>query len=176
MKPPLQIDLKIYKAILKGPQPSRQSQALELKPHWISLFIWIKISLDTASAKSEVAGNELLCAVRIKAWRLLRSLTCKRHSERHFLRYQKVKLTISFSDSFIFSNKGNVCTYTSKTAMPQCDSFALDNKPQRKASQKFFFFSCWQNKDVCDSAERKWIMFDPRALSSLSRCDWKEFR
>lgn len=62
-----------------------QSQALELKPHWISLFIWIKISLNTGSPKREVAGNELLCTVihtGSTAWRLLRWLTWERDVQR----------------------------------------------------------------------------------------------
>lgn len=39
----------------------------------------------------------------------------ERRSERHFLQYQKVRLAINFSDSFIFSNKGNICTNAFKT-------------------------------------------------------------
>lgn len=74
----------------------------------------------------------------------------ERRSERHFLQYQKVRLAINFSDSFIFSNKGNICTNAFKTwGNPECDSLTVI----RKAFQKYFLFPCWQNKDACDSVE-----------------------
>lgn len=106
---PCKLTWGFIKQFSKAPNPAmcRQTQVLELEPHWISLFIWIKISLDTRSAKSEATDNELLCAYRIKALTLLRSWP-----EKHFLQYEKVKLAISFADSFIFSNKGNVYVHT----------------------------------------------------------------
>ncbi len=62
---PCKLTWGFIKQFSKVPNPAmcRQSQALELEPHWISLFIWIKISLDTRSAKSEVALMKLLCTV-----------------------------------------------------------------------------------------------------------------
>lgn len=158
---PCKLTWGFIKQFSKVPNPAmcRQSQALELEPHWISLFIWIKISLDTRSAKSEVALMNcfVLSYLQDQSPKAIEILTWERRSdsEKHFLQYQKVKLAISFADSFIFSNKGKVCTYTFKTwTNPECDSFTLSNKPQRKASQKFFF-PCWQNKDACDSVEKK---------------------
>lgn len=63
----------------------------------------------------------------------------ERCSERHIHQYQKVRLAINFSDSFIFSNKGNVCAYTFKTwTNPECDSFSVISH-KGKLLKRFFF-------------------------------------
>lgn len=70
----------------------------------------------------------------------------ERCSERHFHQYQKVRLTINFSDSFIFfKQRKRMCIHFQDVNKPRV-WLILGNKPQRKASHKIFFPSCWQNK------------------------------
>lgn len=121
-----------------------QSQALELEPHWISLFIWIKISLDTGSPKSEVVGNELLTQSKPEGY-------WDHWHGREMFRETFPPISEGQTDNqllrqlYFFKQRKRMCIHFQDVNKPRV-WLILGNKPQRKASHKIFFPSCWQNK------------------------------
>lgn len=150
---PCKLTWGFIKQFSKVPNPAMcwQSQALELEPHWISLFIWIKISLDTGSPKSEVAGNELLTGSKPEGyWDLWPGRETFRETFPPITEGQTGNQLLR--QLYFFKQRKRMCIHFQDMNKPLV-WLILGNKPQRKASQKIFFSPCWQNKDACDSVE-----------------------